>query len=150
MVLYDNQVESLWTDGSFSYSSRTPCDTTIYHSAPCSYAIAFQGWGAINFQYPSHDFSTGAYQSLDFYLQPNGQPLSDFGILLLDAAGRTITNYILSATDNLGVTANGFDHISVAMSVLNPANQPVHVIQIKNELNQNLATMHLDDVTLSG
>jgi hypothetical protein len=98
---------------------------------------------------PPHDFSTGAYQSLDFYLQPNGQPLADFGVLLTDPSDGTISEYVLSAANNLGTTANGFDHISVPMSALNPANQPVATIQIKNELNQNLATIHLDDVTLS-
>jgi hypothetical protein len=149
LVIYDNQVESPWIDGSFSYSSRTPCDTSIYHSPPCSYAITLESWGALDVHYPTATFSTAPYQNLDYYLQPNGQPLSDFGIIMTTRSGRLITDHTLSATDNLGTTANGFDHISIPLSTLNPDNKPLWGIQLKNELNASLATIHVDDVVLT-
>jgi len=148
LVLYDNQVESPWIDYSFGYSARTPCDTSTFNSPPCSYSITLRGWGALSFTYGSGSLSTSAYTTLDFYLQPNGLPLSDFGVLLTDPSGNQISNVGLTAANDLGVTATGFHHISVAVSTIDPAGQLLGSIQIKNELNQKLPAIHVDDVRL--
>jgi hypothetical protein len=49
LTIYDNAVAPSFADRSFYFSSRNPCDTSVYVSPPCAYSVAYQGWGGLNF-----------------------------------------------------------------------------------------------------
>jgi hypothetical protein len=149
LLLYDNAVAAGFTDSSFGFSSNNPCDISLYYSPPCSYAITYTAWGALNFQVTSGTLDTSGYTNLEYKLYPNGQPIADFGVFLVSTSGTAITSTALSARYATALP-NGWLQISLPLSRLNPAQLPVGGIQLKNELNQTLAVVHYDDVRLTG
>ena len=52
-----------------------------------------------------------------------------------------------SVMQNLG---NGWVHIAVPVSQLNPRNLLLRNVQLKNATNRKLSTVHIDDVELVG
>ncbi|MBV9278652.1 MAG: hypothetical protein JOZ41_01080 [Chloroflexi bacterium] len=148
LVLYDNAVAPSFRDGSFGYSSRNACDTALYYSPPCSYAIAYTAWGGVDFQVRSGSLSTAGYRSLQYKLNPNGQPLSDFGALFTAASGGVIKEVALSGGYATPLSG-GWVQVSLPISLLNPANVALGTIQLKNERGVSLATVHYDDVSLT-
>jgi hypothetical protein len=149
LPLYNSAVGAGFTDSSFGYSSKDPCDTSLYYTPPCSYAITYAGWGALNFQVAAGTLDTSGYTSLEYKLYPNGQPIADFGVFLVSTSGNTIKSIVLSVRDVTALT-NGWLQISLPLTRLNPSGLPVGAIQLKNELNQTLAVVHYDDVMLTG
>ncbi len=147
--VYTNGVESGFTDNSFGFTSRNSCDTTTYTSAPCSYSIAYQGWGAINF-IANTPITSNQYTSIDWNVNTKGQSLEDFAILVVDPQGSWINEIQLSQNNVTNTLANGWVHISVPMSMLNPSGQTIGGIQLKNWLNTSLVTIYIDDVMLVG
>jgi Glycoside hydrolase family 44 len=149
LTLYDGAVAPGFNDSSFGFASRKPCDASLYYSPPCSYAIAYTAWGALNFQLASGTLNTSGYRSLQYKLNPNGQPIADFGVLLVSISGRTIKSAVLSSR-NATTLPDGWLQISLAIARLNPSHLPVGGIQLKNELNKQLPVVHYDDVMLTG
>jgi hypothetical protein len=147
-ALYINGIASGFTDGSFGYSSKKACDTALYASPACSYAIAYTAWGGVDFQVSSGSISTSGYTKLKYKLYPNGYPITDFGALLTNGTENVIKEVALSSSmvTSLG---NGWYQVSVPLSQLNPSNVSISSIQLKNELNASLNTVHYDDVALS-
>jgi Cellulase (glycosyl hydrolase family 5) len=149
LVLYDNGVASGFTDGSFGYSAANSCDTSLSYSPPCSYAITYTAWGGVNFQVDSGNLNTSGYTSLQYDLYTNGQPIADFGALLTDTSGAVINEIALSSAD-VTTLSGGWVQASLPISQINPSNVGISTIQLKNEINGNLATVHYDDVMLVG
>ncbi|MBA3943379.1 MAG: cellulase family glycosylhydrolase [Herpetosiphonaceae bacterium] len=146
-TLYDNAFANGFTDGTFNYSSRNPCDTTLYTSAPCSYAIAYTAFGGINFQTDA-GFSTDPYVSLQWNVNPAGQPLRDFSVLFTDTSPNhnVIAQVTLSSRSVKARLGNGWVRVAVPLTQLNPSKIPISSIQLKNATGGNLATIHVDDV----
>ena len=149
LVIYNNAVSSKFYDYSYGLSAHNPCDTTIYTSSPCSYAITYTRWGAINFSVKGGKLNTSSYTSLDYNIHTNGQPLSDFSVTLLNTAAGGIHEVVLS-TSNTTDIGNGWKHVSIPMSQLNPSNVIVNAIHLNNTRDQTLRQVNVDDVTLVG
>jgi hypothetical protein len=120
LVLYDNKVEHAITgfaDNSYAFVSRNKCDTTTYYSPPCSYGIAFSKWGALDFWHTydyatTAPFSTAGYGTLQFELNTDGQPLSDFEA---EMRARVVLN-----SGYVTPQANGWVLVQIPVSALNP------------------------------
>lgn len=149
LTLYDNAVSSSFNDGTYGASAKIPCDTSMYYSAPCSYAISYTAWGGLNFQVISGTLNTSGFTNLEYTLNPNGQPVSDFGAILIGATGSGIKEVPLSGDDVTSLTG-GWVRVSIPLSALNPSGLPVIAVQLRNELNTDLQTVHYDDVMLTG
>src|SRR6266516_7235794 len=150
LILYDNAVSSAFTDNSFSYSSRTPCDTTTYVSAPCSYAITYQAYGAIEFNYKNGSINPSSYKSLDYTINTSGQPINDFGIVLISSKGQWINEVTLSISNIIQTLPGGWVHISLPLSQLDSANTPIGTVDLENALNKSINLIHVDDVQFVG
>ncbi|HYT44563.1 MAG TPA: hypothetical protein VEP90_19690, partial [Methylomirabilota bacterium] len=146
LTLYDNTVSSAFTDNSFSYSSRTPCDTTAYVSPPCSYAITYQAYGAIEFIYKNGSINPNSYKSLDYNVNTAGQPINDLGVAISDNKGQWINEVVLSSTNITQSLPGGWVHISLPLSQLDPTNIPIGTIDLENALNKSINLIHVDDV----
>jgi hypothetical protein len=142
-------MQSGFTDGAFAYSSKNSCDTTMYYDPNCSYGITYQAWGGTDWYAPSGGLNTSGYTALTYNLYPNGQPLTDFGALFTNTSGNLIKEIPLSSS-MVTQLSGGWYHVSVPVSQLNPSNVAVGEIQLKNEMNASLATVHYDDVMLTG
>jgi hypothetical protein len=151
LLIYDNGVAPDFGDGTFGVQSSEPCDTTSFVSEPCSYGAAFQGSGAFNFQVKAHDgLKTDPYLALEFKINTGGQLLEDLSALFTDMNDKIIKQVALSQAHVVETLENGWVHVVVPISELNPSNEPVLTIQIKNSTQKQLETMHVDDVQLSG
>jgi hypothetical protein len=148
-VFTNGAIGSGFSDGSFAYSSRNPCDTSMYTSAPCSYAIAYNAWGGVNFSVNSGGMATSGYSTLQYKLNPSGQPITDFGALLTDSSGAVINEAAL-ANNNVTALSGGWYQVTLPLSQLNPSNVMISTIQLKNEMDASMATVHYDDVYLMG
>jgi len=146
-VLYDNAVENGFYDGSFNYTSATTCDTSASTSPSCSYAIAYTGYGGVNFQTDT-PATVAPYASLAYNLNPNGQPLSDFSALFTDANGAIIHEVALGS-GNTAALENGWVHAVIPLAQLDPAGVPIRSVQLKNTTGNSLTTIHVDDVQLT-
>jgi hypothetical protein len=148
-ILYDNAVSPLFNDYSFAFSARNPCDTSTFVSPPCSYEITYTGYGGINFSVPANpgSISTALYQTLEWNLNPNKQPIQDFSAVMTFTDG-SYTQIPLSKALVSAAHARGWRHISVPVSQLNPYDKPVTSIQLKNSTSGPLAPIHVDDVYL--
>lgn len=150
LTLYDNAVSSAFTDNSFSYSSHTPCDTTAYVSAPCSYAITFQAYGAIEFIYKNGSINPGSYKSLDYNINTGGQPIDDLGVVISDNKDNWINEVVLSSSNITQSLPGGWVHISLPLSQLDPTNTPISTIDLENALNRSINLIRVDDVHFTG
>jgi hypothetical protein len=150
LTLYDNAVSSAFTDNSFGYSSRTPCDTTAYVSAPCSYAITYQAYGAIEFIYKNGSINPTTYKSLDYNVNTEGQPVNDLGVVISDNKGNWINEVILSSSNITQSLPGGWIHVSLPLSQLDPTNTPVGAIDLENALNKSINLIRVDDVHFVG
>jgi hypothetical protein len=148
LVLYGDAGATGFVDHSFGYSSHNPCDTSLFVSPPCSYAISYRSYGAINFYHPNGAISTASYQALQYDLNTNHQPITDFSALFLNSQRRVIQQIRLSAADVTAQLPGGWVQISIPLSVLNPANVAITGIQLKNRTRWHLAPIHVDDVQL--
>jgi len=149
LTIYDNAVAPQFVDASFGFSSKNPCDTALYYSPPCSYAIAYTAWGGLNFQVASGSLNTAAYTRLKYKLNPNGQPISDFAAVLVKASGSVLKLIPLSSR-NTTKLANGWTQVSLSLQNLNPSGASVAAIQLKSAVNKSLASVHFDDILLTG
>jgi hypothetical protein len=149
VVVYDNGPGSEFADSSFAYTSKESCDQSIYFSPPCSYAIAYSSWGALNFQVLAGSLNTAAFTSLQYKLNPNGLPISDFSALFVSTTGNVIKQIALSS-DSVSPLTNGWSQVTLPLSLLNPSHLPVGAIQFKNQLNSDLPTVHYDDIAITG
>ncbi len=145
-ILYDNAFRNGFTDGSWGYSSRTPCDKKTYASASCSYKIAYTAWGGINFLAPAGGLDTSPYVRLEYAIKTNGQPLSNFSVLLIDMNGKVLPEVRLSPSNVTAQLANGWVRLSVPVAQLNPADVQIREIHLKNGTNQSLPAINIDDV----
>ncbi len=151
LLIYDNGVAPDFGDGTFGVQSSEPCDTTSFVSEPCSYAAAFQGSGAFNFQVKAQDgLKTDPFLALEFKLNTGGQPIEDLSALFTDMNDQIIKQVALSQAHAVETLENGWVHVVVPMSELNPSNEPILTIQIKNSTQEQLETVHVDDIQLSG
>jgi hypothetical protein len=138
-----------FSDGSFAYSSKNACDTSMYTSAPCSYDIAYNAWGGLGFTVSGGSMVTSGYSTLQYKLNPNGQPITDFGALLTDTSGAVI-NELALASANVTALSGGWYQVTLPLAQLNLSNVAISGIQLKNELDTSLAAVHYDDVFLMG
>ncbi len=146
LVLYDNAVRNGFWDGSFSYSSRNPCDASAYTSAGCSYAIAYNAWGGINFGQEG-GFSTAGYRALEYTIKTSGQPITHFGVTLgAYPGGATIRQLTLAPSHIVATLPGGWVRVSVPVNQLNPDNVAAYTVQLKNATSGSLPTIHVDDV----
>jgi Glycosyl hydrolase catalytic core len=150
LTLYDNAVSSAFTDNSFSYSSRTPCDTTAYVSAPCSYAITYQAYGAIEFIYKNGSINPSSYKSLEYNVNTAGQPINDLGVIISDNKGQWINEVVLSSTNITQSLSGGWVHISIPLSQLDATSTPIGTIDLENALNKSINLIRVDDVQFVG
>ena len=150
LVLYGDAVAQGFVDRSFGYSSRNPCDTSMFVSPPCSYAISYTAYGGINFYHPGGTISTASYQTLRYELNTNNQPITDFSALFLNSHGRVIKQIRLSSADVTAQLPEGWVQISIPLSLLTSTNVPIVGIQLKNRTDRPLASIHVDDVQLVG
>ncbi len=148
LTLYDNGFRNGFRDGSFSYRSRNQCDGATFTSAPCSYAIAYNGWGALGILPAGSEFSTAPYAWLEWNLNTSGRRIDDFSVLFTDTGGKVIAEVRLSPANVTAALPNGWVHVSVPLSHLNPSNLPVGSIQLKNALNAELPMVYIDDIRL--
>jgi hypothetical protein len=150
LALYTNgKVAAGFFDWSFGYSAKDPCDTSVYYSPPCSYAITYTQWGGLDFVVAAGTMATSGYASLQYKLDTNGQPVSDFGALFTDSSGAPINEVALESS-MVTPLSGGWVQVSIPIAQLNPANLPVSEIQLKNELDTSLTTVHYADVYLVG
>ena len=147
--LYAGGMANGWTSGAFGFSSDNACNTSTYMTAPCSFSIAYSSWGGIQLESPATLAVTG-YKTFDYYLNPNGQPIGDFSALFLNSGGSVISEQVLTSANIVGTSSNGFDHISVPISQLDPSNVAISQVQLKNATSGSLATVYVDDVQLTG
>ncbi len=150
LVLYNGVVAAGFLDYSFRYSSRNPCDSSMFVSSPCSYAISYTAYGGINFYHPHGAMSTASYKALQYDLNTNHQSMSDFSALFLNSSGQVIEQIRLSSADVTAQLPGGWVQLSIPLSLLNPANVPITDIQLKNRTGRPLASIHVDDVQLVG
>ena len=150
LTLYDNAVSSAFTDNSFGYSSRTPCDTKVYVTAPCSYAITYQAYGAIEFLDKHGSINPNSYKSLDYNINTGGQPINDFGVIISDDKGGWINEVVLSSSDITQSLPGGWVHISIPLSQLDSTNTPIGTIDLENALDKSTKLIHIDDVHFVG
>ena len=146
LILYDNAVSSAFTDNSFNYYSRNPCDNTAYVSAPCSYAITYQAYGAIEFILKNGSINPNNYKSLDYAINTSGQPIADFGIVLSGSAGNWINEVALSTLDIHQALPGGWVYISLPLSQLDPAHIPIETIDLENVQHTSMNIIYVDDV----
>lgn len=145
LVLYDNGVGSGFWDGSYTYSSRNPCDASTYTSAGCSYAIAYDAWGALNFG-KEGGFATAGYGALEFTINTAGQPLTNFGVVLgAYPLGLPIKQLTLAPSHVVATLPAGWVRVSVPVSQLNPDNLAVYTVQINNVTGGSLPTIYVDE-----
>jgi hypothetical protein len=149
LVLYDGQVGTGFRDGTFGYTSRDACDTSVYYSPPCSYGIAYSAWGGLNFQATGGSLSTAPYTYLQYTLNTNGQPISNFGALFTTSSDAVINELALTSS-NVTPLSDGWVQVSIPISELNPSNAAIGTIQLKNELSDDLDPVYYDDVQLVG
>jgi hypothetical protein len=148
LVVYDNNMGSMFSDGAFGYVSKNACDGAMYFDPNCSYAITYKAWGGTDWTVSNGTLGTAGYTALTYHLNPNGQPISDFGALLTNKKGGVIKEVPLTAGMATALSG-GWYQVSVPISSLNPNNVAVKEIQLKNEMNATLSTVHYDDVKLT-
>jgi hypothetical protein len=148
-LIYDNSTAPGFTDSPFAYSAMNPCDTTLYYDPTCSYSITYQAWGGTDWLVNGGTMSTSGYSSLSYRLYPNGQPISDFGALFTNGSGSVVKEIALSSATATPLSG-GWYQVTIPLSQLNPSNVNISSIQLKNELNANLASVHYDDVMFVG
>lgn len=156
LVLYDGKVENA-TDNSYSFSARNRCDATTFSAPPCSYSITYRGWRALDFWFQSAALDASPYKTLQFDVNTNGQPLSDFFVAASNVSGGgtgsvRLSDAVVSSVAG-GCTARStgaWVHISIPMSSLDPSNEALKTIQLKNYLNQPLSPVWYDAIKLAG
>jgi hypothetical protein len=150
LVLYTNGVTAAFRDNSFNFSSRKTCDTSTYVSPSCSYAIAYNAQGAIEFVYQNGSINPAGYRSLDYNLNTGGLPLSDFGVTIAGSKGNWINEVFLSPANVTQTLSGGWVHISLPLSMLDPQLTGITYVDLENALNKALPTIHVDDVQFVG
>lgn len=148
LLVYNNTMGAGFTDGAFAYSSKNSCDAGVYYDPACSYAIAYQAWGGTSWGVPNGSMSTSPYTALTYRLNPNGQPISDFGALFTNTSGSVIKEVAISGS-MASALSGGWYQITIPIAQLNPSNVTISEIQLKNETGGNLASVHYDDVYLA-
>jgi hypothetical protein len=93
---------------------------------------------------------TDPYLALEFNINTNNQPIENFSAAFSDMNDKVIKDVALSKDNVVKTLENGWAHVVVPLSDLNPSNAPVLRIQIKNATQNQLDTSHIDDVQLSG
>lgn len=152
LTLYENGVLSpLFVDNSFRYSSATPCDRTTFVSPPCSYAITYQAYGAIELRSQHGNMDPGQYTGLQYDIETGGQPIKDFGVILSTSNDQWISEYVI-ASANITATFSSqgklWYQVTFPMSQLDSSKQAFGVIDLENSLNNNLQAIHIDDIRL--
>jgi len=149
LTVYSNAVAPGFSDGTFGDSAKNACDSAVNYSPTCSYSVTYTAWGGVDFQVVSGALSTSGFTTLQYELNPNGQPTGDFGVLFTNSSGTVINEIAL--TSNLTTTLpNGWLQVSIPIPQLNPSNVAIGSIQLKNELGGSLNSVHYDDVMLVG
>jgi len=146
-TVFEGGLRNGWRDAAFGFSSKDSCDTRTFVTGPCSFSIAYTAWGGIQFMSPS-PFAVSAFRTVSYYLNPNGKPIRDFAVLFLDTGGNVIREQTLSSANVIGATGNGFEHVSVPVSVLDPSGVAIKEIQLKNATDDRLSTIYVDNVQL--
>jgi hypothetical protein len=138
-------VRNGFSDGSFAYQARNACDTATYSSPTCSYAITLKAWGALAFN--TAGFDTTPYSRLEWNVNTHGQAITQFSVLLTDTTSRqdVIVEVILKSA-YVTPLANGWIHVSVPLSALNPQGKAISSVQLKNATAGTLAAINIDDV----
>lgn len=148
LIIYDNAVSSVFKDNSFSYSFRNICDTSSFVSSPCSYAVTYQAYGALEFIYKNGSLNPTQYKSLDYNLNTGGQPISNFSVTIATPSDSWINEIILSSSNVTANLGNGWVHVSLPLTQLDPNNKSIGYIDLGNALNKPISQAHIDDVTL--
>jgi hypothetical protein len=148
-VLYYNSAGPNFSVGAFGDTSANACDTAVYYSPPCAYAITYTAWGGVAFQVKGGSLSTAGYKALLYKLNTNGQPITDFGALMTYASGGGAIKEIALSSSMVKPLANGWVLVAIPVAQLNPSNAAVGTIQLKNEVNATLQTVRYDDVVLA-
>jgi hypothetical protein len=117
------------------------------HLAPTKYryAIAYTAWGALSFNTAS-GFDSGPYASLEWTVNPHGQPIGNCSVLFTDLADTVLNEVVLSQANVAATLANGWVRVSVPVSQLNPARVTISSVQLKNATSTRLPTIQIDDV----
>jgi hypothetical protein len=147
LTIYDDSVGTGFKDNTFSYSWRSVCDKSTFTSGSCSYGATFQNYGAFEFRYGSSLLS-GSYKSLDFDFRANGQAIGNFGVVLSTSTGGYINEYILSQRDVVATLSNGWVHVSIPLTKLDPSSKAFSLIDIENARNSSIAQVNLDNARL--
>ncbi len=131
----------------YGYSSENPCDSSTFTSAPCSYAITYNGYGYVKFTPSGGSMSTSPYSTFTLDLFLNGQPASNFAVLSLTTTNSWIKQINLGAS-GVGTTdlGNGWTQFTIPVSQLNPSDVTLGAIQIKNALSASVNQINIDDI----
>ena len=149
LVIYDNAVSAFFKDNTYSYDSKSACDTSKFVSPGCSYSATFQSYGAFEFRYKNGTINPSAYKSLDFNINLNGQPVTDFGVILSTPADNAINEYFLLRSDVKQTLPNGWVHISIPMEALDAQGTNIGVVDIENAKDAGVSKIYLDDLALN-
>jgi hypothetical protein len=144
LLVYDNAPGAGFWDGSYGYAARTPCDAATHATPGCSYAIALNPWGALNFG-KEGGFTTRGQTHLEFALRLNGQPITSLAVLLKAYPGGTTLGQVRLTQAHVTATlANGWVRVAVPVAQLNPGNATAYTVQIQNQTSVRLGTIHVD------
>lgn len=111
--------------------------------------MTYNAWGGVDFKVVSGALNTSGFTTLQYKLNPNGQPVGDFGALFTNSSGAVVKEIPLTSSLTTALP-NGWLQVTIPISQLNPSNVAIGEIQLKNEMNSSLNTVHYDDVMLVG
>jgi hypothetical protein len=142
LVVYDDTLASPWINASWSATVAFDSEAPTFSGA-AAIRVAQNAWGALRLHSgpwgSPQDLNPANYASLDFAVHGGTQGLS-LGVNLENDLGQSFP-----VVQNIAVAANGWTVLSFPMSQLNPNNQVIHRLVIR-DLSGQSRTFSLDEI----
>lgn len=148
VIIFDTTVQNGFTDNTFGFSSKNPCDPLTFVISPCSYAITYNKDGAVEFRSARGGIDISSYKSFSFYINTGSLPVTSFSAVITTKRNNQDEKHEVQLTSSyiLGVYPGGWLQIVIPLSQLDPNDKNAQFVEIRNFSNQSLPAIHLQNI----
>ncbi len=148
LIIFDTKVQNGFYESSFGFSSKNSCDPSTFIIASCSYAIAYNRDGAVEFRSARGGIDISSYKNLSFYINTGSLPITDFSAVITTKRNNLDERHEiqLSSSYLAGVYPGGWLKVIIPLAQLDPNDKNAQFVEIRNFSNQPLSTIHLQNL----